>query len=331
MSNVKRKAIAHLIFWGDMKKMEKYYLLEDVLKETKIDKCLNSEHGYVAVMDHQTFKERCDFFGFGIDIDFTPLDEGSPVFLTKAEVNYDSLTGTFSIPDRDNLFGEDYRFHFVLDEKGIVFIDTTGYVLESLENIKNNKKWRYPSIERFIFDFLENSTKADLNLLEKLENEMDNMEENILAGNNMDVISKSTDIRGVLQVMRIHYEQLQDMCQEFSENENHFFSEDNLRYFRSFLDRVDRLKDIVSSLREQTIQIRDLYNYKQDEKQNRLMTVLTVVATIFMPLTLMTGWYGMNFRYMPELDYRYSYLIFAGVALLISVVSIIYMKIKKWL
>lgn len=311
--------------------MEKYYVLEETLKDSKLENCLSGKNGYIAVMDHEAFSKRCEKLGFGIDIDFTSMDENSQVFLTKAEVNYDSLTGTFAIPNRENLFGDDFGFHFVLDEKGIVFVDTTGYVLGAVEQIKSSKKWKYPSIERFIFDFLENSTKGDLALLENLENEMDRMEENILCGVREDVVGKSTDIRGVLQVLRIHYEQLQDLCQELLENENHFFAEDNLRYFRNFLDRVNRLMDIVGSLREQSIQLRDLYNYKVEEKQNRLMTILTVIATIFMPITLMTGWYGMNFKYMPELEYRYAYIIFAGAALLISLTSILVMKIKKWL
>lgn len=311
--------------------MEKYFLFEESLKESSLESCLKAANGYVAVMDHEAFSKRCEEVGFGIDIDFTSMDESSPIFLTKAEVNYDSLTGTFAIPNREDLFGDDFGFHFVLDEKGIVFIDTSGYVERVLEIIKATKKWRYPSLERFIFDFLECSTKNDLALLENIENEMDTMEDAILAGEAVNVIEKSVDIRGALQVLRVHYEQLQDLCQELLENENHFFSEENLRYFRNFFDRVDRLMDIVSALREQTIQLRDLFNFKQEEKQNRLMTILTVIATIFMPITLMTGWYGMNFKYMPELEYRYAYVIFAGVALLISIVSIIVMKIKKWL
>lgn len=311
--------------------MEKYFTFEEMLTSSTLEGCLNSQNGYVAIMDHEGFKKRCESLGFGIDIDYSSMDENAQVFLTKAEVNYDSLTGTFAIPNRDNLFGDNYEFHFVLDEKGIVFVDTSGYVENALNSIKVSKKWKYPSLARFIFDFLENSTKSDLALLEKLENEMDNMEEGILAGHPVDVVTKSTDIRGILQVLRVHYEQLEDLCQELCENENHFFAEENLRYFRSYLDRVDRLMDILSALREQTIQLRDLYNFKQEEKQNRLMAILTVIATIFMPITLMTGWYGMNFKYMPELEYKYAYFIFAGAALLISLISLIVMKKKKWL
>ena len=79
------------------------------------------------------------------------------------------------------------------------------------------------------------------------------------------------------------------------------------------------------------MQVRDLYQAQLDIKQNRIMTVLTVVTTIFMPLTLIAGWYGMNFRYMPELESRWGYPIVIAVSLLIAIVSLIFFKKKKLL
>ena len=66
-------------------------------------------------------------------------------------------------------------------------------------------------------------------------------------------------------------------------------------------------------------------------KQNNIMTLLTVVTSVFMPLTLITGWYGMNFKYMPELNVPVSYPIVFVVCILIVVVSLLYFKRKKWL
>ena len=60
------------------------------------------------------------------------------------------------------------------------------------------------------------------------------------------------------------------------------------------------------------------------------MQFLTVVTTIFMPLTLITGWYGMNFVNMPELYYKGSYFIIIGVVLLIVIIEILYFKHKNW-
>lgn len=121
------------------------------------------------------------------------------------------------------------------------------------------------------------------------------------------------------------------MAQEFEENENSFFNPDNLRYFRLFSNRVSRLFDTVNSLLDYSLQIRDTYSSKLDVKQNRIMTVLTVVTTIFMPLTLIVGWYGMNFKYMPELNSVFGYPAVIIVSIVIVIVSLLFFKFKKWL
>ena len=128
-----------------------------------------------------------------------------------------------------------------------------------------------------------------------------------------------------------HYNQLIDLGEELEENENNFFSQKNLRYFRLFISRVERFNDRAASLRDYTVQIRDLYKSHLDIKQNRIMTVLTVITSIFMPLTLIAGWYGMNFKYMPELDWKWSYPVVTGVCLLIVIIALIFFKKKKWL
>ena len=96
-----------------------------------------------------------------------------------------------------------------------------------------------------------------------------------------------------------------------------------------FSSRVDRLYDAATHLRDYTIQLNDLYQSQLDVKQNRIMTVLTVVTTIFMPLTLIVGWYGMNFKYMPELDWKFSYPIVIALSIFIVVGSMIFFKVKK--
>ena len=79
------------------------------------------------------------------------------------------------------------------------------------------------------------------------------------------------------------------------------------------------------------MQVRDLYNSQLDVRQNRTVTLLTVVTTIFMPLTLIAGWYGMNFVYMPELKWRLGYPAVIVVSIAIVVFCLILFRKKKWL
>jgi len=119
--------------------------------------------------------------------------------------------------------------------------------------------------------------------------------------------------------------------QEFEENENNFFKQDNIRFFRLFSNRVSRLLDTVNSLLDYTVQIRDTYESRLGDKQNHIMTLLTVVTAVFMPLTLIVGWYGMNFKYMPELNSVFGYPAVIIVSVLIAVGSLVFFKLKKWL
>ena len=263
----------------------------------------------------------------GIDLE---LDTRG-IMNTKAEVNYDSLTGTFHIPNRRDFEKEEWRFAFAMDEKGIVFIDDGGFAGHLIRRVKRAKKWKMPSLERFVYDFLEQIIYRDLAIMEGFDRELDEIERAIMEGEAEKGLERLNDIRSILRDLRIHYDQLLDLGQELEENENGFFSEENIRYFHLFTNRITRLYDIATSLRDYTMQVRDLYQAQLDIKQNRIMTVLTVVTTIFMPLTLIAGWYGMNFRYMPELESRWGYPIVIAVSLLIAIVSLIFFKKKKWL
>ena len=304
-----------------------FYLIDQTLKEAKRDELKNSDRQYVAVLSFEEWKNERESFEYGIDIE----PELSEIYTTKAEVNYDSLTGSFSIPHRDDLSAEDSKFAFVLDEKGIVFIDDSGKASELIESIIKVKKWKFPSLERFIYDFLDQIVIDDLRLMEKYERELDRMEKKMMEGDDDFPSVRLNDIRSDIRDLRIHYEQLMDLGQELEENENNFFKLENLRYFRLFLNRMARLHDTSTSLREYIMQLRDQYKAHLDIKQNRIMTVLTVVTTIFMPLTLIVGWYGMNFRYMPELDWKWGYPVIIAVSLIIAVSSLLFFKKKKWL
>ena len=98
-----------------------------------------------------------------------------------------------------------------------------------------------------------------------------------------------------------------------------------------FTDRVIRLQENVSGQREYVMQLRDLMQSQLDVRQNRVMTLLTLITSIFLPLTLIAGWYGMNFRYMPELEWKYSYPVLIVISCLIVILCVWWFKKKKWM
>ncbi len=305
-----------------------YYLLTDTTQPcTEEELFARTGNKYVAVLTTSEWARDQERFDMGIELELDARD----IHNTKAEVNYDSLTGTFRIPDRENIGSKDYRFAFALDEKGIVFIDDSGKAEQMIDSIRRTKRWRKPSLERFLYDFLEQIVEDDLRVMERYESELNQIEDTILNTLEPENLGRVNEIHSDIRKLLIHYEQIIDMTQELEENENGFFSEENLRYIHLFMNLLARRHDSAASLRDYTMQVRDLYHAQLEVRQNRIMTLLTVVTTIFMPLTLIVGWYGMNFRYMPELEWRFGYPAVIVVSLAVAAACLLFFKKKKWL
>ncbi len=302
-----------------------YYLIRESLTPCEPGDIREGGGQYVALLSSTEWRLEREKFDMLIDMDMDASQE------TKAVVNMDSLTGTLAIPDRDNISGPRHCFSFALDEKGIVLVDDSGYAEKMLQAICQSKKWRLPGLERFLYDLLEMTISQDLTLLEKSEQKLNRIEEAILRGEVEQYPQAMNDIRGDLLDLRVHYAQLIDLGQELEENENGFFREENLRYFHMFTERVVRLQELVNGQREYVMQLRDLMQSQMEVRQNRIMTVLTVITSIFLPLTLIAGWYGMNFRYMPELEWRFSYPAVIVISIVIVVVCLVWFRRKKWM
>ncbi len=303
-----------------------YYLIENTLRECASISARERNKPYVAILTPEQWQKEGGILDLGIDLDFETLD----IHTTMAEVNYNSITGSFAIP-YENRGTIDYKkFAFVIDENSIIFIDKETDAANIIKKISQTRKWRLPSLERFIYDFLEEIISSDLTLLESYEKQLAKADKTINDREEIDLESINV-IRDHLRVLRTHYDRLIDLAQELEENENNFFEDENIRYFSLFSKRAGRLFDMSNALVDYTTQIRDDYEASLADKQNHIMTILTVVTTIFSPLTLITGWYGMNFKYMPELNSEYAYPVVIILSLLIAVLSLLYFKHKKWL
>ena len=304
-----------------------YYKIEETLRECVKEEIHDGAAPFVAVMSVDEYRNARDSFQMGIDIDI----DLNNVRDTKAIVNYDSLTGTLNIPDHEQFSKDKFKVIYALDERGIVIIDNGTYAERIVQEIHDKRHWKLPSLERFIYDFLEATIRNDMSLLETIEQDLSGIEESIMKGEIEKYPVQLNDIRAGLLDMHTHYEHLIDLAKEFEENENEFFDEENLRYFRLFSERVMRLQDNVSELRDYIVQLRDLVSGQLSIKQNNIMTLLTIITTIFMPLTLIAGWYGMNFVYMPELHTPWGYPTVIIISLLIIVLSLIWFRKNKWL
>ncbi len=101
-------------------------------------------------------------------------------------------------------------------------------------------------------------------------------------------------------------------------------------YFQDIYDHLIRITDLIDTLRDVISGTIDIYLSIVSNRLNEMMKKLTILATIFAVLTLITGIYGMNFQYMPELKWTYGYFVILGLMFVVSILLLVYFRVKKW-
>lgn len=201
-------------------------------------------------------------------------------------------------------------------------------LLDMLEHLNISKI----SQERLIFNFLERFINEDYSLLVDIEEDLSEHEDNIIARNlDKDFNYQITAIRKKLLLLDNYYQQFIAIGEELEENSIDIFSEENLHYFSIFASRATRLSNNIRMLQEYSIHVRESYHAQLDNDMNRIMKIFTVVTTVFLPLTLIAGWYGMNFNSIPEITWKYGYIYVILLSIIVAIFCLIYFKKKKFI
>lgn len=187
-------------------------------------------------------------------------------------------------------------------------------------------------IERLTYAFLESIISGDNMFLEDTEMYISRLEQQVIddeAGENFNLKLLAT--KQLLLRMHNYYEHLLDISEALRDGNESIFDEREVRYFDMFGERVRRLRENVEMLRDSVIHLRDAYQSALELKLNQTMKIFTVFTVIFSPLTLITGWYGMNFENMPELKWKYGYFIVIGISAALLMLLLLLFKRKKWI
>jgi magnesium transporter len=183
--------------------------------------------------------------------------------------------------------------------------------------------------EQILYRFFVRLLKDDVPYLDRLETEITEDEDQVLSGGNKDFLVRITSFRKELLRLKRYYEQLDSIFDELSANDNGLLAPDSVRRFVILGSRTERLRSGALNLREYVAQTREAYQAQIDIQQNDIMKIFTVITAIFLPLTLLVGWYGMNFQ-MPELGWRYSYPAVIVLSVVLVIGLIVYFKKKRW-
>lgn len=292
--------------------------LGPVLEEITIEELQMTGRSAVFITDSTNVKEIMEI----AEMNYEGEIQLSDVQFCKVETQQECMAGSLAIPRLMEVLGYRFRMMYFINRKHIVIVDDNHFAERIIRRIQHNRTRQGQSKERFLYNFLTLIINKDLEVLNQYERRIMRLEENVMEDKLGNFQHDIIPVRRELLVLRSYYDELMDMGKELADNENNFFSKKNLKYFDTFVDRADRLMSRTAHLLEYATQVRDSYQEKVSEQQNKNMQFLTVISTIFFPLTLITGWYGMNFQNMPELEHGYPGIILFSIAVVVIIIMI---------
>ena len=167
-------------------------------------------------------------------------------------------------------------------------------------------------------------------ILETLGEHIESLQEELVSEPKQEDLQIIQDLKRDMLFIRKSVWPLREVIGGLVRSESTLIKEDVLVYVRDVYDHVIQAIDTIETYRDMLSAMLDIYLSSVGNRMNEVMKVLTIIATIFIPMTFLAGIYGMNFKYMPELEWRYAYLVFWIVVSVVLIAMIAYFKRKKW-
>ncbi len=218
---------------------------------------------------------------------------------------------------------------FLTNNIMLAFYEGESSVIETWVNKVLIAEEKADTPQEMLLSLLNVLSARHINYLEEIEDEITDLEIDLAKEETKDYVSDISALRKQLLTVRRYYENMLDLLENLEENRNNLFSEDYLRLLHFQTQRVERLYRSILNLRDYLTQVREGYQAMLDIEANKVMKLFTVITSIFLPLTLLAGWYGMNIK-MPEFAYPYTYPIVILVSFSIVGGLIYYFKRNNW-
>ncbi len=167
--------------------------------------------------------------------------------------------------------------------------------------------------------------------VEKFGEEIEDKEEELVSNPSRETLNSVLHIKKQMMRLRQYVWPVREILSELGKKESVLIKAETIAYFRDVYDRIFEAMDLIEMTREMVAGLIDIYLSSMSNKTNEVMKVLTVVATIFIPLTFVVGLYGMNFKFMPELESPYGYPAILLFMLAVAVGMLVYFHKKKWI
>lgn len=200
------------------------------------------------------------------------------------------------------------------------------------ERITSNKgRMRKMGADYLAYTLIDSIVDNYFVVLEQLEEEVDSLEEELVTNPTPDTLQRIHELRREMILLRKSVWPLREVIGALERRESELIRESTTVYLRDVYDHTIQAIDAVEMLRDMLSGMLDIYLSSISYRMNEVMKVLTIIATIFIPLTLIAGIYGMNFKYMPELEWPWGYFMVWLVMLTAGASMVVYFRRRKWL
>jgi magnesium transporter len=168
-------------------------------------------------------------------------------------------------------------------------------------------------------------------VMERLRSEIEMIEDEVIEDPTTETSYKIHKMRSKVSMLRRSIWPLREVISTILRTESDLIKPEILPYIRDLYDHTIKVIETLETFRDTLAGLLDIYLSSVSNKMNEVMKVLTMISTVFIPLSFLAGLYGMNFQYMPELHFRWSYPILLGIMALFVVFFLLFFKRKKWI
>lgn len=213
------------------------------------------------------------------------------------------------------------------------FQEADGDVFEGVRDRIENAKGRIRGngSDYLLFSLLDAIIDQYFEVVDHMGDKIELLEEALFEQPDEEITFEIQELKRTLLRIRRAVFPLREVLSRLEKLDSSLIEEKTRNYFRDLYDHITQVSENIEIYREMTWGLMDMYMTTLNHKMNEVMKVLTIIATIFIPLTFIAGLYGMNFEYMPELEWEYSYFVLLGIMFIVFLMMLYYFRKKKWL
>lgn len=182
-----------------------------------------------------------------------------------------------------------------------------------------------------VYTLLDTVIDSYLIVIDQLHDQILQLEEEALHNTRPESLVRLQSLQRIVLQLRQMVQPMRDMVAKLCRIDDQLIDDSTKKYFQDVLDHITAVSANTDHFRELLTSILELHVSMMNNRMNQIVKLLTVFAAIFMPLTFIVGIYGMNFKYMPELDYRYGYFFSLLFMAVLSILMVLFFRRKKWL